>query len=86
MIDDKIGVLTVYRNIGKIYSLKNDLTNALVNYNNSLDLSKEIQYDLGIAKAYKEIAKIYFKLGEKRRGNIYLEKAWRLFEHINDNK
>jgi tetratricopeptide (TPR) repeat protein len=85
-INDKIGIITVYRNIGKIYDLKNDLKNAFENYNISVNLSKDIQYDIGIAKGYKEIAKIYFKLGEKRRGNIYLEKAWRLMENISNSK
>jgi hypothetical protein len=50
-----------------------------------LDLSKNIQYITGTANAYREIAKIYIKIGDKKKGNIYLKKARRLLNN-NGNK
>lgn len=51
-------------NIGGLYLEKKDYTNAIVNYNKAIAISKEIKDTIGIAIDYLNVGEAQYKLGE----------------------
>jgi tetratricopeptide (TPR) repeat protein len=74
----------MYCNLGSAYFRLSQISEAIHNYQISLDISQEINYDQGIASVYDNVAKISASLGRFEDAEMYFRKAFPVLNSSED--
>lgn len=72
---DKISISNTISNIGTICFEKGDLTNALINYLESIKIQERENYSEGLVGNYQNIGNVFNQLGNIEKAIIYYEKS-----------
>jgi tetratricopeptide (TPR) repeat protein len=82
---DPILQVIMYCNLGGTYFRLNQIPEAIHNYQISLDIAQEINYDQGIASVYENVAKISASLGKFEDAEMYFKKAFPILKASEDH-
>ncbi len=75
-----------YNNIGDAYFFQNNFNEALINYNEALDISKDNNIEQIIADTYSNIAGVYVYTGDLSYSEELYNKALKIYNKINDKE
>jgi two-component system NarL family sensor kinase len=81
-----MGIIQAYNNIGIVFDVTGKYDSALINYNNSLVISKKINHTRLMANTLNNIGLVYWNKGELDLALNYYLQSLKLFEKIESKK
>lgn len=81
-----MGIIQAYNNIGIVFDVTGKYDSALINYNNSLVISKKINHKRLMANTLNNIGLVYWNKGELDLALNYYLQSLKLFEKIESKK
>lgn len=85
-IQDYVGLADAWGGIGAYFYVKGEHKNAIDAYHEMLDLSVKRKYNLGVIKAYNNLALTFQQLGDYSKSIHYHVQALQLIEPSDDEK
>ncbi len=83
-INFKKGIGLATKSVGVAYSKQGNFSEAILQFQNSLEIFKSIQFKTGVANMYSNIGAMYLNMGDDSKAIDFHLKSLRISEEIND--